>query len=318
MKKAILAVLASTLLLSVAVPAQAEDQKVLAIIDTAINSDIVPSVIYEACFTAAKSTGCPNGQTFMEGKGSAKSPFPTSLNSNTYHGDSMVKAALAVNPNLKIVFVRVADVNASGNGSLFNNSLISAIAWVSANAEKHSIDAVSISLSGVNSTLDPANAATKVIALSSKCSDQSVIGAVSSLVLKNIPTFAATGNNGSKTVVGFPACIPGVIGVGEVSSQTDGKDKLGATASNRGPGLDIVAIGNVNITKYNGSPTTLSGSSGANVVTASTYINKNTYNNFNDYVSNLPKVSVKFLDYKDAKTNALVWEAARTLPIGSN
>lgn len=318
MKKAILAVLASTLLLSVTVPAQAEDQKVLAIIDTAINSDIIPSVVYEACFTAAKSTGCPNGETFMEGKGSAKSAFPASINSNTYHGDSMVKAAVAVNPDLKIVFVRVADVTKSGNGSIFNNSLIAAIDWVSKNAEKYSIDALSISLSGVNTTLDVANAATKVIALSSKCSDQSVISSVSSLALKNIPTFAATGNNGSKTVVGFPACIPGVIGVGEVSSQTDGKDKLGATATNRGPGLDIVAIGNVNITKYNGSPTTLAGSSGANVVVASTYINKNTYNNFNDYVSNLPKVSVKFLDYKDAKTNAFVWEVARTLPIGSN
>lgn len=318
MKKAILAVLASTLLLSVAVPAQAEDQKVLAIIDTAINSDIVPSVVYEACFTASKSTGCPNGQTFMEGKGSAKSPFPASLNSTTYHGDSMVKAALVVNPNLKIVFVRVADVNASGNGSMFNNSLIAAIAWVAANAEKHSIDAVSISLSGVNSTLDPASATTKVVSLSSKCSDQSVIGSVSSLALKNIPTFAATGNNGSKTVVGFPACIPGVIGVGALSSQTDGKDKLGETATNRGPGLDIVATGNINITKYNGSPTTLAGSSGANVVAASTYINKNTYSNFNDYVSNLSKVSVKFLDYRDTKTNAFVWEAVRTLPIGSN
>jgi hypothetical protein len=318
MKKVILAVLASTLAFSVVSPAQAEDQKVLAIIDTAINSDLVPSVVYEACFTTSKSTGCSNGQTFMEGKGAAKSAFPLSLNSVTYHGDSMVKAALAVNPNVKIVFVRVADVTSTGNSSIFNNSLISAIDWVSKNAQKHSIDAVSISLSGVNTTLDVANSTTKVVSLSSKCTDTSTTQSVAFLGSQNIPTFAATGNNGSKTIVGFPACIPGVIGVGALSSQTDGADKLGETATNRGPGLDVVAIGSINITKYNGSPTTLSGSSGANVVTASTYVGKNAYTNFGDYVAGLSKTSVKFLDYKDPKTNLLVWEPARVLPLGSN
>jgi hypothetical protein len=318
MKKTILAVLSAAMLFSVASPAQAEDQKVLAIIDTAINSDNFPSVIYEACFTASKPSGCSNGNLFMEGKGAGKSPVPASLNSTTYHGDSMVKAALASNPNLKIVFVRVSDVSANGNGAIFAKSLISAIEWVSNNADKHSIDAVSISLSGVSNSVDVANASVKATAFSPNCTNTNVINAVSSLSSKNVPTFAATGNNGSKTVIGFPACIPGVIGVGALSNQTDGADKLGETATNRGPGLDVVSNGAINITKYNGSPMTLSGSSGANVVTASTYLNKNTYATFAEYVEKLSKVSVKFLDYKDPKTNAFVWEPVRLLPISSN
>lgn len=316
MKKAILAVLSATLLLSVTVPAQAEDQKVLAIIDTAINSDIHPSVVYEACFTVSKSMACPNGQTFMEGKGAAKSPFPASINSNTYHGDSMVKAALAVNPNLKVVFVRVADVNSAGNTLMLPASLIAAVDWVSKNASKHSIDAVSISLSGVNATFDIANATNKVVTASPFCSNQSVISSVSALTLQNIPTFASTGNNGSKDIVGFPACIPGVIGVGALSAQTDGSTLIGETATNRGPGLDMVASGNINITKYNGSPTTLSGSSGANVVSASTYVKNNTYATADEYIAKLPTVSVKFLLAKDAKAG-LIWEPARVLAVNT-
>jgi hypothetical protein len=55
MKKTLLALLSTTLLFSVVSPAQAEDQKVLAIIDTAINSTKFNSIIQEACFTTVKS-----------------------------------------------------------------------------------------------------------------------------------------------------------------------------------------------------------------------------------------------------------------------
>ena len=174
----------------------------------------------------------------------------------------MVKAALAVTPTLKIVFVRIADVNSFGGNVIRPESLISAIKWVSDNADKYSIDAVSLSLSGTNQDT---------------CTNQTTVSSVASLGLKNIPTFAATGNEGSKTTVGFPACVPGVIGVGASTDQFDNGIRLGETATNRGPGLDIVAPGKIDITKYNGSPTTLSGSSGANVISASRYINKNTY-----------------------------------------
>jgi hypothetical protein len=304
MKKALLALLSAALLITVVQPAQAEDQKVLAIIDTAINSDKLPAVIYEACFTQSLTMACPNGKTFMEGKGSASAFWPTAINSNTYHGDSMVKAATAVNPNLKIVFVRVADVNNLGNNVIRAESLISAIKWVSDNAEKYSIDAVSLSLSGTNQN---------------NCTDQTTTNSVVSLASKNIPIFAATGNDGSKTTVGFPACVSGVIGVGASTEQFDGGVRLGETATNRGPGLDVLTVGSIGITKYNGSSLTLSGSSGANVITASAYIKKNTYNAFGEYVNSLPKELVKFVDYFTIvnKKKVATFEPARLVSTSS-
>jgi hypothetical protein len=280
MKKVLLALISATLLITVTQPAQAEDQKVLAIIDTAINSENTPSVIYEACFTENKS--CPNKTNFMEGKGSASAVvWAKSINDSIYHGQSMVKAALAVNPNVKIVFVRFANVTTTGANINRPESLVSAIDWVSKNAEKYSIDALSISQSAV----DPINL--------ERCSkDKVTIGAVSSLNAKNIPVFAATGNNKRTDVVGFPSCIPGVVGVGALYSSSEFE-----AATNRGPGLDLVAFGKISITKVNGTQYDLAGTSGATVVSASSYIAKNRHTTFQEYLNALPKVLVNNISY---------------------
>jgi hypothetical protein len=277
MKKVILAIISVAIVFTAIQPSQAQDQKVLAIIDTAIDSKKLPSVIYEACFTQNRS--CPNGQNFMEGSGSASAVvWAKSINDGIYHGDSMVKAALAVDPNIKIVFVRFTNVTATGGSALGNRpeSLVSAIDWVSKNAEKYSIDAVSISQSAVDSTN-----------LARCSSDQVTINAISSLTQKNIPAFAATGNNARTDVVGFPACINHVVGVGALFS-TSTFEK----ATNRGPGLDVVAMGKIAITKYNGSPFDLAGSSGATAVSASSYVSKNTYKTFQEYLNSLPKLNI--------------------------
>jgi hypothetical protein len=289
MKKALLALLSAVLVLTAIQPVQAQDQKVLAIIDTAINSNNFPQIIYEACFTTEKVPAnpvlCPNGTKEMEGKGSAAAtPWATSINNGVYHGDSMVKSALAVNPNTKIVFIRISNTDSTGATNAFSNqlnSLISAIDWVSKNASKHSIDAVSISQSTVTST-----------GLSSCSTDTRTISAVASLVANNIPVFAATGNNGRTDVVGFPACVNGVVGVGALFS-TSTLEK----ATNRGPGLDLVAMGKITVTKYNGSTVDLAGTSGATAVSASSYVNKSTYPTFQEYVNSLPKLLVSGASY---------------------
>lgn len=281
MKKLVLSLLSVVMLLTTSQEVHAEDQKVLAIIDTAINSEKHPAVVYEACFTLSSSTGCPNKTNFMEGKGSASAPWPTNLNSPTYHGDSMVKAALAVNPNIKIVFVRYSDVNASGNSVNSPEALVKAITWVSQNADKYSIDAVSISQSSISS----GNLA--------KCSTDVVTkNAIESLNSKNIPTFASTGNDGSLTLIGFPSCIPGVTAVGALANLSAFEK-----ASNRGPGIDTVAIGRTSITKYNGYPIDIYGTSAATVKSASLYVSTNTYTTFNQYLGSLSKVSIGNISY---------------------
>jgi hypothetical protein len=295
MKKAILAALSAVLLITVTQPAQAEDQKVLAIIDTAINSKNFNAIIHEVCFTTVKSTdprqnmSCPNGELFMEGPGAASSPWPTSLNSGTYHGDAMVKAALVTNPNVKIVFIRSHDVTASGNSRGDTRALVSAIDWVSKNAAKYSIDAVSVSQSSISKNNLDACTGTGPF----RNEGVIAINAVSLLNASNIAVFVATGNDRSSTAVGFPACVPGVIGVGALHSLT-----MFEAVTNRGPGLDLVALGKVTISKYGRTePIDISGTSAATVVSASSYIGKNTNKSFTDYIGLLPKVSLSGVSY---------------------
>jgi hypothetical protein len=287
MKKVLLSLLTIALAFTAIAPAQAQDERVLAIIDSAINSNNFPSIIHEVCFTTVKSRvasqnmSCPNGELFMEGRGAASAPWPASVNNATYHGDSMVKAALTVNPNLKIVFIRFNDVTVSGNSRGDVKALTSAIDWVSKNASKYSIDALSISQSSVSANN---------LAL---CSTSTVvINSFASLTSSNIPVFVATGNDRRRDVVGFPSCVNGAIGVGALGNAT----QLEA-ATNTGPGLDMVAPGRVRITKYNGSPTDTAGSSVATAVSAASYVNRNTFKTFGEYLTSLPKILIGTASY---------------------
>jgi len=294
MKKALLALLSAVLLITVTQPAQAEDQKVLAIIDSAINSKNFSAIIHEVCFTTTGAVpnkmACPNGQTFMEGPGSASAPWPTSINSATFHGDAMVKAALVTNPNVKIVFIRSADVTVSGNtlGSQ-TPALAAAIDWVSKNSAKYSIDAVSISQASISKNNLDACTGTGTFANEGVMT----INSVSLLSASNIPVFAATGNDRSSTVVGFPACVSGVVGVGALHSLA-----MFEKVTNRGPGLDLVAIAKVTITKYGRTePYDPSGTSIATVISSSSYVGKNTNKTFTDYINLLPKVALSGVSY---------------------
>jgi len=294
MKKTLLALLSAVLLITVVQPAQAEDQRVLAIIDSAINSNNFPSIIQEACFTAndefALNVGgsvlCPNGKTFMEGKGAAgNSVWPASINNAVYHGDTMVKSALTVNPNLKIVFVRISNLDKTGGINAFSNRTIElALDWVSKNATKYSIDAVSVSQSSV------------VPAVLSRCLNDTVtISAIASLTSNNVPVFVATGNDKRQDVVGFPSCVSGAVGVGALGSATQLEK-----ATNTGPGLDMVALTGVKIPKYNrpiNTADSVYGSSVATAIASASYVNRNTFKTFGEYLTSLPKILIGTISY---------------------
>jgi len=287
MKKTLLALLSALLVITTVQPVQANDERVLAIIDSAINSNNFPQIIHEVCFTtvrskiASQNMSCPNGELFMEGKGAASAPWPRSINNVTYHGDAMVKSALTVNPSLKIVFIRFNDVTSLGNSRGDAKALALAFDWVSKNASKYSIDALSVSQSSVSAGN-----------LSLCTNDTVTINAVASLNANNVPVFVATGNDRRRDVVGFPSCVSGVIGVGALGNATQLE-----TATNSGPGLDMVSSGAVNITKYNGSPFTTGGSSAATAVSAASYVNRNTFKTFGEYLNSLPKIVIGSASY---------------------
>lgn len=262
---------------------QAEEFKTLAIIDTAVDSNKISEVIYEACFTDSKNMACPNNSNFMEGKGAANSPvWPSSMLNAIYHGHNVAKAALATNANIKIVFVRISDISKSGGSINSPKSLTRAIKWVSDNAAKYSIDAVSISQSSISTNN-----------LKLCTTDTEVINSVSALNGNNIPVFAATGNNRSTTVVGFPSCVSGVIGVGALGSASKVKTTESYTmiipTTNRGAGLDVVSRGEIDVVRYNGSIASFTATSAATPIAAATYLST-TGIKFNDYVLKLNKV----------------------------
>lgn len=282
MKKLVIAVVSVALALVAVEPAHAQNvvipasEKVLAVIDTAIDSQEVKSVIYEACFTQNKS--CPNKSNFMEGTGAASSPaWPSSISHDVYHGHNMVQSALFYDPTVKIVFVRIANINFTDLASLNAElSIVQAIDWVSKNASKYSIDAVSISQAGPN--------------LSSCTRNASIINSVATLTSQNIPVFAATGNNSTATSVQpvrFPACVDGIVGVGSIKSDLSGL----ATATNAGVGLDVVAQGTLSIMRYKRNvPATISGTSVSTQIAAAIYVKNSATLSFNSLLPKLPKV----------------------------
>lgn len=284
--KKIVALIAVLFSVVVPVQSQAADQKVIAVIDTAINSDKVQSVIHEVCFTDALDMVCPNGQFFMEGKGAAVSKtWPTSINNATYHGHNMTQVALSVDPDVKIVFVRVANITALGNSGVTAKTLSLGLEWVSKNAEKYSIDAVSISQSSSSKNNIDACSGTGEL----KDDGLRAINAVSLLGLSNVPVFAGTGNNSNaKTIVpvGFPACINQAIGVGAV------RPNLAEFApyTNRGIGLDVVSLGNWDIKNYKGTSVTITGTSVSTAIAASSYVKNKESKTFVDFSNNLSKV----------------------------
>jgi hypothetical protein len=282
MKKALLALLSAVLLITLTQPAQAEDQKVLAIIDTAIDSNKVPSVIHEVCFT--ENSSCINNQKFMEGKGAAASKvWPTSVHNATYHGHNVTQVALFVDPTIKIVFVRVANITALGNSGVTTNTLTLGMDWVSKNAAKYGIDAVSISQSSISkNNLD---ACTGVGTL--KNEGIRAINAISTLNTSGVPVFVGTGNDSSYTVVGFPSCVNGAIGVGAI------KPSLTELSSftNRGPGLDVVALPSAKIKNFRGTEVEASGTSVSTPLAAAKYIKS--------------KGSGTFAEFQTTLTNAL-------------
>lgn len=281
MKKVALAV-AVILGFVVIQPVQAEETKTIAIIDTAVDSNKIPNVIYEVCFTFNNT--CQNKTGFQEGKGSAM------INDwkikGADHGYNMAQVAVQTDPNIKIVFIRIADEKVYDTFSIIRNdgsSLDKAIDWVSKNSARFNISAVSVSQSRSNFTAG--TCPTDVI----------FTNAVATLNTANVPVFVATGNDSKKNQVGFPACVNGVIGVGALKPTSGVKPYPASTYTaiasytNVGPGLDLVAKGDADIKAYGGWDITITGTSVATPIAAIIAVSQKQIKTMNDFLLTLPK-----------------------------
>jgi len=122
MNKKILAVLAILTLVTTTISANAASlqnknvaQPTIAILDTALDTSLPifkDRVLFEACVTQWAS--CPNGLSEMEGVNSSTLK-PEWISKNGFsHGTEMASLAVATNPNVNIVFVRIIGANSKG------------------------------------------------------------------------------------------------------------------------------------------------------------------------------------------------------------
>ena len=219
--------LAASLIAITTMPAQANLKpktvtQTLAILDTALDTSIPAinsRIVAEVCILDWPS--CPNGTKYMEGPGSSVLPMKFLATNNFNHGTQMVSAAIAANPNINIVFIRVVGNTTKGGQQTYGlNTLVNALTWVNNNKAKYNIVAVA----SAHATNAPV---IKRAAGTAYCSATPLDAVISSLSNSGVPVFFPSGNSGGNPKmlgkIEWPACISQSIAVGGV--ETIGLDK---------------------------------------------------------------------------------------------
>jgi hypothetical protein len=232
---------------------------VIAILDTALDTSLPifkDKILYEACVTQWAS--CPNGSFEMEGQGSSVLK-PEWISKNGFsHGTEMASIAVATNPNVKIVFVRIIGANrlgfrqATGEATVYN-----ALDWVIRNKDKFNIQAVSMS-QGQTVTSNSVDYCPKTPITEGK---------IKALASAGIPVFFPTGNSRSYSKIDWPACIPQSIAIGATMPT-----KTIAVYGNHDPLLtDFFALGTTRAITAGGKEINVAGTSASTVIAATSW-----------------------------------------------
>ena len=230
----IMALIATTIAIT-SMPAQANLKPktvvpTLAILDTALDTSI-PSIksrlVAEVCILDWAS--CPNKTKFMEGTGASVLPMSMLSTNNFNHGTQMVSAAIAANPNINIVFIRIVGNTSAGKVQTYGlNTLVNALTWVNNNKAKYNIVAVA----SAHATNAPD---IKRSASSAYCLPTAVDTVISSLNNSGVPVFFPSGNSAGnpsmKGKIEWPACISQSIAVGGVETLNLDKPQVSLTSN---------------------------------------------------------------------------------------
>lgn len=277
MKKVTLAIVAVLALVFIQ-PVQAQPNKSIVIIDTAIDSSI-PKVkeklVQEVCILDRML--CPNGAKFQEGLGAATLPSSQALANGFEHGTYMTLIANQVNPDVNIIFIRIVGMQSNGTRDMYSVfDVEKALAWVIANKEKYNIVSVSASMGShflrTGANYCPINA-----------THSGLIGNIDKLVALNVSTMFAAGNNRDYKRIDFPACISQSVAIGGSTH-----DNAMSPFSNAAPEVDFyfLEIFDVNNKRFRGTS--------ASTVAFSAYWAKNykgTYQSTYDYMKSISKVA---------------------------
>ena len=247
--------------------ASAVGEKTLVIIDSGINTDLAwakSAVVDEACFV--EFNRCPNGLSQMTGAGSAKVTPAMTTASSFSHGTQMASVAVAIDPNVKIVFIRVAGMTAKGVPNPYTTKAVSwALDYVEANKARLNVGAVSISMgraySDASCPIEP-NLQTQI----------------SKLIASDVAVVISAGNGGNATKIDYPACIPQAIAVGATEDRYSMRGVSGwiypiMSMSNNGADLDLYTYGKYTTSDMTDKKSVSFGTSNSTVAFA-TYLTK--------------------------------------------
>jgi hypothetical protein len=211
-KKILSALLAVALITPISAQAASVQNKTvsgptIAILDGALDTSLPifkDRIVYEACVTQWAS--CPNGLSEMEGLNSSTLK-PEWISKNGFeHGTQMASLAIATNPNVNIVFVRIVGANSKGLRQATGEATVyNALDWVIRNKDRFNIQAVSMSQGHSALRNTGPDYCPKTPITESK---------INTLISAGIPVFFPTGNARSYTKIDWPACIPSSIAIG--------------------------------------------------------------------------------------------------------
>ena len=117
MKKVLLAI---ALLVGLATPVHADQPQSIAVIDSGVVTSQFPNIITEVCIL--EYSMCPNGKAQMEGVGAAN--IVPSTNTTLTHGTEMLSIISKVNPNAKLIPIRIVGVTPEGYPYLYSNDAV--------------------------------------------------------------------------------------------------------------------------------------------------------------------------------------------------
>jgi len=264
MNKKILAVLVTITLAIPTISANAASlqnknvaQPTIAILDTALDTSLPifkDKILFEACVTQWSS--CPNGLSEMEGTNSSTLK-PEWISKNGFdHGTQIASIAVATNPNVKIVFVRIIGTSSTGlRQSTSEATVYNALDWVIRNKDRFNIQAVSMSQGhSAGRNPDP-----------NYCPSTPITeGKINQLMTAGVPVFFPTGNARNYSKIDWPACIPSSVAIGATMPA-----ETIAIYSNHDPLLtDFFALGQVKATNPGGRVVNVGGTSAATVIAA--------------------------------------------------
>lgn len=206
MRRSIMSIMTALLIGVTLHPANALPEKTLAIIDTGFNiedSIISSHTVHEVCIMDYYM--CPNGQNFYETDTAAGLTANQIRFSEFDHGSKMARAAIATNPNIKLVLIRIIAQAPNGNRmSTSENVVAKALQWVSKNYLLYNMGAVAMSQGTSRSDSNMRNC------LSIPAAEREI----RYLKLHNVYSFFPIGNDRRTTQINWPACLSDSVAVG--------------------------------------------------------------------------------------------------------